>query len=159
MCFCMACLWLHTCVCHCARGHKGTTFCRQLSPSITCSRVKWRFSGLSYLLSHLTRPTCCLCLQTCLCVHEDACMCIHIYIYTTVCGGKRSTSGCWRVVSVVKSSSCRGPRFNSQHRHGGSQPFITAVPGELLPSSDLRGYQVYILCPHIYVGRAFIHMT
>ena len=32
----------------------------------------------------------------------------------------------WRDISVVKSTSCssRGPRFNSQQPHGGSQPFV-----------------------------------
>ena len=32
----------------------------------------------------------------------------------------------WRDGSVVKSSDCssRGPKFNSQHPHGGSQPSV-----------------------------------
>jgi hypothetical protein len=38
---------------------------------------------------------------------------------------------------VVKSTGCsyRAPRFNSQHPHGGSQPSIIPVPGDLIPSS------------------------
>jgi hypothetical protein len=38
----------------------------------------------------------------------------------------------WRDGSVVKSTGCssKGPRFNSQYPHGGSQLSITSVPGE-----------------------------
>jgi hypothetical protein len=32
----------------------------------------------------------------------------------------------------------RGPEFDSQHPCGGSQPSITPVPEDLMPSSDLR---------------------
>jgi hypothetical protein len=32
---------------------------------------------------------------------------------------------------------CKGPGFDSQHPHGGSQPSITHIPGELMLSSDL----------------------
>jgi hypothetical protein len=37
---------------------------------------------------------------------------------------------------VVKSTGCpsRGPGFNSQHPHGGSQVSVSPVPGDLTPS-------------------------
>ena len=39
---------------------------------------------------------------------------------------------------MVKSIGCssRGPEFNSQHPHGGSQPSVTPVLGDLMPSFD-----------------------
>jgi hypothetical protein len=44
--------------------------------------------------------------------------------------------------SVVKSTCfCRGPRFDSQHPCGGSQPSVTPGPGDPMPhltSSDIR---------------------
>ena len=45
----------------------------------------------------------------------------------------------WRDGSVIKNTgcSCRGPRFSSQHPHGGSQPSVTPAPGNLMPSSGL----------------------
>ena len=41
--------------------------------------------------------------------------------------------------SQVTSTGCssRGPRFNSQHPHGSSQPCMIPVPGVLIPSSSL----------------------
>jgi hypothetical protein len=41
--------------------------------------------------------------------------------------------------SVVKSTGCfsRGPEFDSQHLHGGSQPSVAPVPGDIMTSSDL----------------------
>ena len=39
------------------------------------------------------------------------------------------------------SYSSRGPRFDSQHPRGGSQPTIAPVSGDSLPSSGLHGYQ------------------
>ena len=38
-----------------------------------------------------------------------------------------------------------GPGFNSQYPYGGSQPFLTLVPGDSTPSSDLhRQYTLHI---------------
>jgi hypothetical protein len=39
-----------------------------------------------------------------------------------------------------KSTGCssRGPGFDSQHLHGGSQPPMTPVPGDLLAISGAR---------------------
>jgi hypothetical protein len=39
---------------------------------------------------------------------------------------KKEGSECWRDSSEVKSTDCstRGPEFNSQQPHGGSQPYI-----------------------------------
>jgi hypothetical protein len=51
----------------------------------------------------------------------------------------------WRDGSVVKSTDCssRGPEFNSQQPHGGSQP---SVMGDLTPSSGVSkdSYSVLI---------------
>jgi hypothetical protein len=46
------------------------------------------------------------------------------------------------------------PRFNFQHPHGGSQPYIIPVPGDPLPSSDLSG----IRCIDIHAGRTLVHI-
>ena len=42
----------------------------------------------------------------------------------------------WRDDSVVKNTGCssRGPRFNSQYPHGGSQLSVTSVPGDPTPT-------------------------
>ena len=50
---------------------------------------------------------------------------------------------------MVKSAgcSCKEPRFNSQHPHGGSQPSITPAPGDLMLSSGLCGH-----CMHMYLS-------
>ena len=52
---------------------------------------------------------------------------------------------CWRVDSVVKNTCCssRGPKFNSEHLCGHSQPLIIPVPKNLMPSSDFCGHQTY----------------
>lgn len=34
--------------------------------------------------------------------------------------------------------------FGSQHPHGGSQLSVTPVPGDLMASSDLHGYQTHV---------------
>ena len=48
----------------------------------------------------------------------------------------------WRVGSAVKSTgcSCRGPRFDSQHPHGGSQSSVIPVPERLIPAVSLHGH-------------------
>jgi hypothetical protein len=42
---------------------------------------------------------------------------------------KMSSLGGWRDGSAIKSTGCssKGPEFNSQQPHGGSQPFITGA--------------------------------
>ena len=57
----------------------------------------------------------------------------------------KKSSMCWRVDSVVKNTCCssRGPRFNSEHLCGHSQPLIIPVPKNLIPSSDFCGHQTY----------------
>ena len=35
----------------------------------------------------------------------------------------------------------RGSGFGSSDPHGGSQPSVTPIPGDLMLSSDLRGHQ------------------
>ena len=51
----------------------------------------------------------------------------------------------WRDGSVVKSTDCssRGPEFNFQQPHGGSQP---SVMGSVMPSSGVSedSYSVFI---------------
>ena len=58
---------------------------------------------------------------------------------------------------AVKCTCCspRGPEFDSQHPHGGSQLTITESPGNLTPSSDILRYggtqaqaQAHILTKH-----------
>jgi hypothetical protein len=46
----------------------------------------------------------------------------------------------WRDRLVVKNTVCssRGPRFNSQHPHSGSQLLMTPVPGDLMLFSALQ---------------------
>lgn len=48
----------------------------------------------------------------------------------------------WRGDPTAKTicCSCRGLKFNSQHRHGGSQPPIPLVPRDLQPFSSLHGH-------------------
>jgi hypothetical protein len=57
-------------------------------------------------------------------------------------GGERSggSGHCGQDVTyerrILKNGcSSRGPRFNSQHLHGRTQPPLTPVPGDLMPSS------------------------
>jgi hypothetical protein len=44
---------------------------------------------------------------------------------------------------VVKNTGCssKGSEFDSQHPYSGSQPSVTPVPGDLMSSSGLFGYQ------------------
>lgn len=56
--------------------------------------------------------------------------------------------------SEVKTTccSCRGPRFSSQHPHGGSKPSVTPVLQNLVPSSDLFKHQAGSWCIYTHVG-------
>lgn len=49
--------------------------------------------------------------------------------------------------SAVKSTCCfcRGPRFNTQHPRGISQPTVIPVPGAPKPSSVFHGQQARIM--------------
>lgn len=63
--------------------------------------------------------------------------------------------GGWKGGSVVKSTCyfcCRRPRFNSWHPPGGSQAFITPVPGDTRPSFWL------LQAPGMHVTHIHIHM-
>jgi hypothetical protein len=44
---------------------------------------------------------------------------------------------------MAKSTGCsgKGSDFDSLHKHGGSQPPVTLVPGDLTSSSGLLGHQ------------------
>ena len=46
------------------------------------------------------------------------------------------SSGGWRDDSAVRSTGCssRGPGFNSQNPHGGSQLSVAPIPGDQAPS-------------------------
>lgn len=61
--------------------------------------------------------------------------CMHTYIHTYV----HTYKWTWKGGLVVKKScySSREPGFDSQHLHGGSQPSVAPVPGDIMTSSDL----------------------
>jgi hypothetical protein len=52
---------------------------------------------------------------------------------------------------MVKSTGCSSSElgFNSQHPPGGPQVSITPVPGNLKPSSGLRGDQACTWCTNV----------
>jgi hypothetical protein len=52
----------------------------------------------------------------------------------------------WRHGSVVKSTNCssRGPEFNSQQPHGGSQPFVMGSDALFCVSKESNGVLIYI---------------
>jgi hypothetical protein len=62
----------------------------------------------------------------------------------------KNWSGDWRDDSVVKSGGCshRGPRFNSPHCS--SQPSVTSVPGDLIPTSSLQA-RIYVHVTYPYI--------
>lgn len=45
-------------------------------------------------------------------------------------------------------STCTGPGFSSQNIHGGAQPLVTPVPGDVTPSLDLWGHQSWYTYIH-----------
>lgn len=47
-------------------------------------------------------------------------------------------------------NSCRGPKFYSQHLHGGARPSVSPAPVILMPSSDLCLLGAHV---HIYTCR------
>jgi hypothetical protein len=51
-------------------------------------------------------------------------MCVHTHTHTHT--QSKAECGGWRDSSAVKSTDCssRGPKFNSQQPHGGSQPSV-----------------------------------
>lgn len=56
----------------------------------------------------------------------------------------------WRDGSAVMNTGCssRGPGFNPQHPHDGSQPPVTPAAGDLTPSSSLQGYHTHRMYRH-----------
>lgn len=71
-----------------------------------------------------------------------------VALRASVCGYRRDGP-------VVRNSgySYRGPVSNSQHPHGDSQLSVTSVPGNPLPSKDIRcthGTQAYMQARHLY---------
>ena len=51
------------------------------------------------------------------------------------------------------------PQIPYPGSHGSSQPSITPVPGDLMLSSDLCGYQACMWCTDIHAGKTFTYMT
>ena len=49
----------------------------------------------------------------------------------------------------------RRPELDFQHSHGASQPPVTLVPGDRIPSLDLCGHHIYVI--HVHAGKTFIH--
>jgi hypothetical protein len=46
--------------------------------------------------------------------------------------------------------------FSSQHPYDGSQSSVTPVPGDLMPSSGLHGYQTNTWFTCIHVDKTFV---
>ena len=69
--------------------------------------------------------------------------------------GDCEPSRCCRDNSAVKSILCsyRELRFNSQHPHSCSQPSVTLIPGDLMPSSVLQEYQVCTWYTYTHIGK------
>jgi hypothetical protein len=76
-------------------------------------------------MSVCVRACVCVCVCVCVyvCVHVCVCVSPSAHAHAHICGGQSET---WGDGSVVKStdSSTRGPEFNSQQPHGGSQPSV-----------------------------------
>jgi hypothetical protein len=71
-----------------------------------------------------------------------------------------SLGGLERDDSVAKSTgcSCRGPRFDSWHPHGASQPPVVApVLGDSTPSSDLHRHYIHLENRHACHQNTHIH--
>lgn len=69
-------------------------------------------------------------------------------------GFYKNTIGDWREDSAAKSPgwSSRGPAFDSQHPHNVTQPSITPVLGDLIPSPGLHrhGTHTHVVHRHTY---------
>lgn len=59
-------------------------------------------------------------------------------------------------VVMIARCSCRRPRFGSQHPYGGSQPSLSPVPTDLMPSSGLHGHQAHTWCTHMHASKTHI---
>ena len=59
---------------------------------------------------------------------------------------------------MLKSTGCssRGPEFNSQHSHNGSQPSVILIPGYLMPSSGLHRHCTDVV--QIHAGKTPKHL-
>jgi hypothetical protein len=55
----------------------------------------------------------------------------------------------------VQSTGCSRARADSQHQHGGSQPFITPVPRNSTPSSGLHGLSYLV---HGHASKTLIYL-
>lgn len=72
----------------------------------------------------------------------------------------RSMQMDWRD-GVLQSTrySCRELGLGSQPPHGGLQPCVTPVPGDLTHSLDLCGHQTCMLFAYIHADRTLLHKT
>lgn len=59
------------------------------------------------------------------------------------------------VIKMVDGTwcSCRGPWFDSQHPDGASQPTVTAVLVDLVPSSGLGGHEACMWYTFVHAGK------
>lgn len=66
----------------------------------------------------------------------------------------------WGDGSVIKHTGCsyRGPRFDSQYPHSGSQPFVTSVPEDLMPDSGFHGHQELQYYADMYSKKIHTHI-
>lgn len=70
----------------------------------------------------------------------------------------RFNSQDWTDSSAATSACCfcRGPQFESLHTHGASQPAITPVPMDLVPSSGLCGYPACMWYTYVHADKILI---
>ena len=102
---------------------------RQLASLVACAATRCLSVVRQPLLEHLVTfckpawqiPFVCVCVFI-INIHTY----INIYLSYQFCSLRKSWLGGWRDGSEVKSPGCssRGPKFNSQQPHGGSQPSI-----------------------------------
>jgi hypothetical protein len=64
-------------------------------------------------------------------------------------------------VALVKSTWCsfRGPSFHFQHLHGGLQPLVTPVPGDLTPSCILCRHQAFTWYIYRHSGKVLMNIN
>lgn len=72
---------------------------------------------------------------------------------------KKNTYQGWGHSSVVQRTgySLRGPRFNFQHLHSGSEPPVTLVPRDPKPPSNVHEHQAFICCIYTCSGKTPIN--
>lgn len=56
---------------------------------------------------------------------------------------KKAVKG--RAGEMTQQCSCKGPSFESQHPHSGSQAPVTPVPGDMTPSCGLPAHCMHVV--------------